>query len=504
LEREIASCQFDDVRHGKRLGVLLEQLSERIGGSIPFACQDWAATKAAYRFFSNARISEDKILAGHLLCTRERFASARGGPVLVLHDTSEFVYRSEENEAIGMVSKQRTRSTGRPRYHTMRGVLMHSSLVVTQQGLPLGLAAIKFWTRDKFHCANALKRTINPTRVPIQQKESYRWLENVKQSTALLAEPKRIVHIGDRESDIYELFCTAHEAGTHFLLRTCVDRLAGDGDHTIADEMREVRVRGLHRIEVRNKRGERSEAIVEIRYRRIKVLPPVAKQKLYPALELTVIHATEPTDPKDRDRIDWKLITDLTVRSREEAIEKLRWYGLRWKIETFHKILKSGCKAEEARLRAAERIVNLLAILCLLSWRIFWITMLNRAIPEARARTGVHPSRDLSPRPTRQRHREDSSYGKRPLLISHQTRSARGATWHAQKTRLRETPSCGEVSHASQISSSASSSEPNLWAIERRTGRLRLSLSPTYITWASRSAHDQKKVRQLKGLAGPG
>ena len=134
---------------------------------------------------------------------------------------------------------------------------------------------------------------------------------------------------------------------------------------------------------LRNKRGERSEAIVETRYRCIKVLPPVAKQKLYPALELTVTHATEPTDPKDRDRIDWRLITDLTVRSREEAIEKLRWYGLRWKIETFHKILKSGCKAEEARLRAAERIVNLLAVLCLLSWRIFWITMLNRAIPEA-------------------------------------------------------------------------------------------------------------------------
>jgi hypothetical protein len=165
----------------------------------------------------------------------------------MLHDTSEFVYRSEENEAIGMVSKQRTRSKGRPRYHTMRGVLMHSSLAVTQQGLPLGLAAIKFWTRDKFHGANALKRKINPTRVPIEQKESYRWLENVRLSTALLAEPGRIVHIGDRESDIYELFSTAHDAGTHFLLRTCVDRLAGDGDHTVADEMREVRIQGLHR-----------------------------------------------------------------------------------------------------------------------------------------------------------------------------------------------------------------------------------------------------------------
>src|SRR4030081_1218698 len=366
LEREIASCRFDDVRHGKRLGVLLEQLSERIGGSIPFACQDWAATKAAYRFFSNARISEDKILAGHFLCTRERFASARGGPVLVLHDTSEFVYRSEENEAIGMVSKQRTRSKGRARYHTMRGVLMHSSLVVTQEGLPLGLAAIKFWTRDKFHGANALKRKINPTRVPIEKKESYRWLENLKQSTALLAQPERIVHVGDRESDIYELFCTAQDAGTHFLLRTCVDRLAGEGEHTIADEMREVRVQGLHRVEVRNKKGDVSEAVLELRYRRIRVLPPIAKQKLYPALTLTVLHATERDPPKGRDRIDWKLVTDLPIRSRKDAVEKLNWYAMRWKIETFHKILKSGCRAEHVKLRTAERLAKLIATPCLL------------------------------------------------------------------------------------------------------------------------------------------
>jgi hypothetical protein len=73
LEREVAGCAFLDVRHGKRFRTLLGQLSERIGGSIPFACQDWASTKAAYRFLSNGRVSEEKILAGHLACTRERF-----------------------------------------------------------------------------------------------------------------------------------------------------------------------------------------------------------------------------------------------------------------------------------------------------------------------------------------------------------------------------------------------------------------------------------------------
>src|SRR5690348_7508630 len=137
-------------------------------------------------------------------------------------------------------------------------------------------------TVAKFKGTAALKRKVNPTRVPIEKKESVRWLENLKQATALLDDPGRCVHIGDRESDIYELFCTAQELGTHFLVRTCVDRLAGDGEHTIADEMAEVAVKGQHRIEVQDDHGNPSEAILDLKYRRIRVLPPIGKQKRYP------------------------------------------------------------------------------------------------------------------------------------------------------------------------------------------------------------------------------
>lgn len=380
---ELARCKFKDERHGKRLRKLLEQLSDKIGGSIPLACQDWANTKAAYRFFSNDRVSEREILAGHFQATRDRLAAA-DALILVLHDTTEFTFHRSEVGLVGMVSKSymRKNKRGRPLHYTVCGILMHSSLAVTTEGLPLGLTAVKFWTRDEFKGCNALKKKINPTRVPIEEKESYRWLENVKEATALFEEPRRCVHIGDRESDIYELFCIAQQAGTHFLLRTCVDRLAGDGNHTIADEMKEVRVQGLHRIEVRDKKGEISEAILEIRYRRVRVLPPIGKQKQYPELELTVLHAQERGAPKGRERIDWKLITNLPVQSRGDAIEKLEWYAMRWKIETFHKILKSGCKVEESRLRTAERLVNLVAVFCVLSWRVFWMTMMNRTSPE--------------------------------------------------------------------------------------------------------------------------
>jgi hypothetical protein len=189
--------------------------------------------------------------------------------------------------------------------------------------------------------------------------------------------------IGDRESDIYELFCRAQEIGTHFLVRTCVDRLAGDGSHTIADEMDEDAVKGLHRIEVRDSNGDLDEAVLEIKYRKIRVLPPIGKQNRYPTLSLTVIHAYERGTPKRRQKIEWKLITDLPVQSRQDAIEKLEWYALRWKIEMFHKVLKSGCKAEESRLRTAQRLANLIAVFCVLSWRIFWMTMLNRSDPHA-------------------------------------------------------------------------------------------------------------------------
>lgn len=384
IDQELADCRFKDVRHGKRFRKLLQQLSNCVGGSIPWICQDWANTKAAYRFFSNDRVSEEEILAGHFQSTRERFV-AHDEPVLILHDTTEFVYHRDDVAAVGVLTDSIAGkdNLGRLRHYTVCGISMHSSLAVTVDGLPLGLTAIKFWTRDKFHGCNALKKKVNPTRVPIEKKESIRWLENLRQSTKLVNDPARCVHIGDRESDIYELFCTAQQLATHFLVRTCVDRLAGDGTSTIASEMKQVRIQGLHRIQVQDKKGNLSEAVLEIRYSRLVVHPPIGKQKKYPNLILTVIHATERGTPHGRDKIEWKLLTDLPVRSRKEAIEKLEWYSLRWKIETFHKIMKSGCKAEESKLRTAERLVNLLAVLCILSWRIFWMTMINRTVPDA-------------------------------------------------------------------------------------------------------------------------
>jgi hypothetical protein len=390
-DEELSGGVFADPRHGKRLHKLLKAITFGKGGSMPWSCQDWASIKAAYRFFSNPRVSPATILSGHLNATRKRFEAVCGQQtVLVLHDTTEFVYKRKKMEAIGLLKTafMGNDSQGRSRLHTLCGLLMHSSLVVTRDGVPLGLAAVHFWTRKKFKGTTALKKRINSTRQPIEGKESRRWVTCLRRATRLLAKPEAIVHVGDRESDIYELFAAAKQERTHFLFRTCVDRLTGS-QVRVSALMAEVRVKGLHRVEVQDKDGNTALAVLELRYRRLRLLPPEGKKKRYPELDLTVLHAEERGTPENREAINWKLVTDLPIHSRQQAIEKLNWYALRWKIETFHKILKSGARAEEAKLRTAPRLVNLIAVLCILSWRIFWMTMINRATPEADPRVAL-------------------------------------------------------------------------------------------------------------------
>lgn len=386
-DAELACASLPDQRLGRRLRRLLDQLSSAPGQPVPAACGDWAATKAAYRFFDNPRVTEHGVLAGHFAAIAARCAASEG-PILVLQDTTEFIYGRARPGKIGFT---RTINGGRykagqPNVHTLCGVLMHSSLAVSLAGTPLGLTAVKFWTRTKFKGTWTLKRHVNPTRVPIETKESYRWLENLRQSMALLAAPERCVHVADRESDIYELFCLAQDLRTRFLVRVQTNRLAElpqDApqqavDHRVFAQLDAAPWSGRHHVAV----GDET-ACLHVKFAAITTLPPIGKQKRYTPQVLTYIHALELDPPADRQPIDWKLVTNLPVADLAGAVEMLDWYALRWKAEVFHKVMKSGCRAEETRLQTAERLVKFLALVTVVSWRIFFVTMSARVEPDA-------------------------------------------------------------------------------------------------------------------------
>jgi len=384
VEKETAGCDMGDDRLNRRLGTMLEALGERPGKSLPTAFQDWSNTKAAYRFFSNGNVSEDKILEGHFAASALRIR-ATDGSILILQDTTEFSFKRSAPEKIGFtkVSTGRKLKEGRYQKHAICGLLMHASLAITPDGLPLGLTAAKFWSRAKFKGTAALKRRINPTRVPIDRKESMRWLDNLRLSTELAGAPERCVHVGDRESDIYELYCLAEELGTGFLVRSCVDRLAENGDTTIARVMAGVQSSGTHEVRFRDAQGNDHCAVLSVRHATMTVRPPIGKQRKYRHQDLQIIHAEELDPPEGRAPVLWKLITNLAVATHADAVHKLEWYALRWKIETFFRTLKTGCRIEELRLATADRLANCIALCCVVAWRVSWLTMLSREAPGA-------------------------------------------------------------------------------------------------------------------------
>lgn len=390
-DQETEHCQFKDKRIGDRFRQILEAVGALPGESIPQICQNWAETKAVYRFLSNERVNAQDILSGHFHETSKRIAAC-AGPVLVLHDTSEFIFKRKDPKPIGSTRKLPSNERIKGAFGLSRtacGCLLHASLAITPEGLPLGLTATHHWSRREFKGCTAMKRKVNPTRVPITKKESQRWLDNIVRTHKVVdCNPQKIIHVGDREADIYELFSLCSEMHTHFLIRVCVNRLAEES--TLSEELALSKEHFSKRIEFDDAKGNRVSTRVNVKVKKLLLHPPIGKSSRYADLELTVVSAVEEKTPTDRDRIRWTLITNLPVKKKSDALDVLHWYKQRWKIEVYFKILKTGLGLESSKLRERKRLERWIALCSLVGWRIHWLTMLAResaVYPESRVFT---------------------------------------------------------------------------------------------------------------------
>ncbi|MCI0554308.1 MAG: IS4 family transposase [Anaerolineae bacterium] len=375
---EFSEVDLDDKRLDRRCQELAEKLGKQPMVSINQACEDWADSKAAYRFVDNEKVSARKLLKPHTTRTIERMKNHK--LVLAVQDTTFLNFTSHpKTKGLGEI--------GAKKQH-QRGFGLHSTLIVTPQGQPLGLLDQAILERPVGQPAlkpgEAMKQ-------PIEQKESYRWVESFEKTIKLTPDDVQVVTVCDREADIYEMFVTAQEHQASLLVRADNNRrLEDDQVKHLWSKVEQQSVQGELTVHMTgNDKRKARHAVVAVRFCTVKLRPPWRPaQKKLPSVTLQAILVREENPPEnladlgDHEPIAWMLLTNTPVTNFEEAVQVIEWYCCRWQIEVFHKIIKSGCLVENSLLQTAKRLQNYIALMCVIAWRLHWLTYLNRTDPD--------------------------------------------------------------------------------------------------------------------------
>lgn len=368
-ESEFKTINLGDARLNRRLIKIVETMGLAPGRTIPQAFQSWSSIKACYNFFSNGSVSEKKIIAPHIKQAIERIKEY---PVVLLpNDTTELDYDSKEV----MDGKERITNT-------KTGLWLHPTIAVTPERVMLGVIDINFWKRKP---KTNLKGS-EQDKLPIKEKESFRWLQSYVRSCEIAkAMPgTQLVSIADREGDIIEIFEEVTKQKTNgraadIIVRSQYDRLLDGSQDKLRQKLREAPQLGEIEFVIPSTE-ERGARKVKQKLRGITVSIKPKHKKI--AVQVNVVMALEEEPPEGEDALVWILMTSLPVDTFEDVLKVIKYYLCRWEIETFFKVLKSGCKIEERQLQTTDRMKALITVFMILSWRVMFTMMMGRVNSE--------------------------------------------------------------------------------------------------------------------------
>ena len=367
VDEEFREVRLSNLAKKKRLMSITRDFFVRPASPLPVACGTQAKLKGAYRFFSDEKVKSEEILNSHIQQTIKRAGEHR--VVLSVNDTTSMNLSTHTaTEGLGCLSTARGEE----------GYLLHDTVVFTSGGVPLGVLDAQTWARDPGEHGKKAKRG----QKRIEEKESFKWLKSLQATAKAQAESPgvRWVSVGDREADIYELFELANELGSSFLVRSFHKRKVSE-EMRVWDFVDKEVAGGRIKVSVKGKDKKTREAELEIRFREVSNRNPKG-EKEKGGIRLWAIRAKEVLPPVGEKVLDWKLLTNVEARDFNEACEKVQWYTVRFGIETFHKILKSGRRSEDKRLGSLERLERCLAVDMITAWRLLYLTMLGRQTPK--------------------------------------------------------------------------------------------------------------------------
>ncbi|MGB5493661.1 MAG: IS4 family transposase [Sedimenticolaceae bacterium] len=382
--QEFGDAPLGDSRLSQRLVASAARLAEQPGRAFTGVAQsDAAAIKGYYRLIDKPdldAVTMANILAPHQARTLQRMANE--ARVLCVSDGTTLDYSGlAECEGLGNTGSNQTGAIS-------RGIQMHSTLAINGDGIPLGIVDVRCRTPQ----GDAPKRTAS---TPIEDKKSYDWVVGLRSCMDLAEQlpDTRITCVMDREADFFELFDAHRDNPCVDLLIRAKHNRQTDRDR-LFDRLRDSTPQGRIRLEVKRQsaRPKRSKqkarparaariAELELRYEQVEFAPP-SHLKDKAALSLWVVHAREHNPPEETKPLEWCLLTSREMMSAGEAEQCLADYALRWRIEDWHRVLKTGCRVEELAHQTVDRLERAIAINLVIAWRLMVLTLLGREVPD--------------------------------------------------------------------------------------------------------------------------
>lgn len=397
-EQEFGGAELGDARLTDRLvDIAAAKAKAPAMAWTEIAKGDWAATKAYYRFVDkpdDSPVTMAGILEPHRERTIQRMKAQQ--TVLCIQDGTDLNYTNLDRcEGLYELGSNQTGAKS-------KGLHLHSTLAVTTTGLPLGVLRADSQPPPpkppRKRGRDGKLKSVPSCQIPIEQKETFAWIEGLRDLNTIAARMpgKRLVSVMDREADFFELFDERRkDPQVELLVRAKHNRKTTAGAK-LFDAVRDTPVQHRYTIRIprQSARPKRSKqavrkarrerlAHVELRWCPVKLPPPehLGRQENAP-VDVWIIHLVEPHPPAGEAPLEWFLLTTISVADEKTALECLRWYCLRWRIEDWHRVLKSGCRIEHLGHKTADRIRRAVAINLVIAWRIMLMTLLGREAPE--------------------------------------------------------------------------------------------------------------------------
>ncbi len=388
-EYEFGGAPLGDARLSKRLVSVADAKAQAPSRAFSGAVKgDWAATKAYYRMVDqpeDSAVNLSNILAPHRQRTMRRMMGQK--IALCLQDGSELNYTNlDKCTGLGDLKANQTGAK-------TRGLNLHSTFAVAPSGLPLGVL--------KAQCIAPKAKSPNdkrkPSQIPIEEKKTFVWIEHHRDLVAIAKTmpQTQIVNVCDREADFFELFDEHRQSpSVDLLIRAQHNRKIGEEPFKLFSAVRQSPVQSRVRVTVpkqsaRSKKSKqkakaaRPGRLAELALRHIEIqLPAPDSCRDKNPIDISLVHAVEENPPPNTKAVEWFLLTTIKIETAADIEQCMRWYTLRWRIEDWHRVLKSGCRIGDLAHESAERLRRAIGINLVIAWRIMLMTLLGRETPE--------------------------------------------------------------------------------------------------------------------------